>query len=969
MSPGARLQDLTAKYMQNPRRFFVPLANEYRLAGELDRAIALCREHLPAQPGHMSGHIVLGRAYFEKGDAEAAREVFLTSVSLDDENVIALRHLGDIARLRNEIGEARQWYARVLDADPQNAEIERLLRSLHETGRPPSTGVVPSMVPAQPGAPETIRPPVPPGTQLPDPWARQTAMEPAIAERAPDPVPPEPWERRPTVAADTGPVDVVAPPSIVAPVPTDPVFTPPSAPTRWERLADALPAELPSEPVEEWERPRRVPQAPQPPLAMPQSEAPPAPVASGAQHPPFSGLEFVRPAPTTARPTPLHQMPPSTFDRSDAAAALSEPTPPGLRAILGEPPAAVPEPAAVGPIYDAEPVAPPLAPTIAPDELTLPAIALFGEGFGYDDLDELSVDALPDAMPGDGELVIGEAVVVELIEEVAEIPAPAAAQPELTELATAGADSDVTAVPTPSPVAEAMAAAPAPAVSPPAVNEAVDVGPAVALPELLEDDVAARPAFGALASFAAWRTARDRKTPVSTSAIVEVSDQAAPTAPPPLVVEREPDEVVAATSLPAAEFETETMAQLYAQQGFTEQALNVYRALARRTPADGALQARIEELEGRGAVSDADKSLEADADKALSFSDFADSGDIQSSTPSILEAMYDVSPPPRTDGLDGAEAAEAWRADAPADAGGDDWFAEEHGVLSDDQFRERSDAMFATPPSGFAAAATLPTPRESRAVASQSGSASLSTLFSGLEVVGADAAAGVLLIELASQMVGRLPKDAPTLPVPDVLELPTAPAADGGGVAKAPLLSFDRFFAGSGSPPRARIDTPPLPLRQTSSVPTLPTSAPVKAPPSLSPTFGGLPVIAPPPGATVPWASFEPTVTPPPAGAASRPAMPTAQTESPGRWATRSEPTSDAARHEGSDTSAVTGEPTPVVYVTSMPAPGAAVTDSPTRTDAPAQMPASDGQEGPDAGADTPRAAPSEFHRWLEGLS
>ena len=130
MAPGPRLQELTAKYMQNPRRYFVPLANEYRKSNELDRAIALCREHLPSQPGHMSGHIVLGRAYFEKGDIEAAREVFMTSVALDDENLIALRHLADIARLRNELTEARQWYVRVLDADPQNEEIERIVNGL-----------------------------------------------------------------------------------------------------------------------------------------------------------------------------------------------------------------------------------------------------------------------------------------------------------------------------------------------------------------------------------------------------------------------------------------------------------------------------------------------------------------------------------------------------------------------------------------------------------------------------------------------------------------------------------------------------------------------------------------------------------------------------------------------------------------------------------------------------------------------
>src|ERR687889_125276 len=127
---SARIEELQKKFDENPRRYFAPLANEYRKAGHVDEAIALCRAHLPQQPGHMSGHIVFGQALYEKGELDQARDVFQTALQLDPENLIALRHLGDIARERNDIEGARVWFRRVLDADPRNEEIVALLAAL-----------------------------------------------------------------------------------------------------------------------------------------------------------------------------------------------------------------------------------------------------------------------------------------------------------------------------------------------------------------------------------------------------------------------------------------------------------------------------------------------------------------------------------------------------------------------------------------------------------------------------------------------------------------------------------------------------------------------------------------------------------------------------------------------------------------------------------------------------------------------
>ena len=130
MPSSARIDELKKKFDENPRRYFAPLANEYRKAGDVAEAIRLCRAHLPQQPGHMSGHIVFGQALFEAQELEEARTVFEAALALDPENLIALRHLGDIAKGSGDTAAARGWYQRVLDADPRNEEIAAQMDSL-----------------------------------------------------------------------------------------------------------------------------------------------------------------------------------------------------------------------------------------------------------------------------------------------------------------------------------------------------------------------------------------------------------------------------------------------------------------------------------------------------------------------------------------------------------------------------------------------------------------------------------------------------------------------------------------------------------------------------------------------------------------------------------------------------------------------------------------------------------------------
>jgi tetratricopeptide (TPR) repeat protein len=132
-----RLRELQEKFEENPRRYFAPLANEYRKGGQHKRAIEICRTHLAQMPGHMSGQIVFGQALFESGEWDEARTVFGRALTLDPENLIALRSLGDMALQAGDTAEARKWYTRLLDADPKDSAVLALISEIDASSEVP----------------------------------------------------------------------------------------------------------------------------------------------------------------------------------------------------------------------------------------------------------------------------------------------------------------------------------------------------------------------------------------------------------------------------------------------------------------------------------------------------------------------------------------------------------------------------------------------------------------------------------------------------------------------------------------------------------------------------------------------------------------------------------------------------------------------------------------------------------------
>lgn len=158
MDGTSRIDELEQKFIENSRRYFAPLANEYRKSGNPHQAIAICRAHLAQLPGHMSGQIVYGQALFEVGEYAEARTVFENALAMDRENLVALRHLGDLALKGGETAAARQWYAKVLELDPKDAAVISLVDEIDAASDAQSPAGAVEESAQQPGQPEVVEP-------------------------------------------------------------------------------------------------------------------------------------------------------------------------------------------------------------------------------------------------------------------------------------------------------------------------------------------------------------------------------------------------------------------------------------------------------------------------------------------------------------------------------------------------------------------------------------------------------------------------------------------------------------------------------------------------------------------------------------------------------------------------------------------------------------------------------------------
>lgn len=298
MAALSEIEKLEARYAENPDgRYFAPLADAYRKAGQLDRALEVVTAGLVKHPDYLSAHIVLARCHLDKKDDAAAQASFEKVLALDGENIIALKALADIAERGARYDDARRWLMKLLAVDSMNSEAEEQLNRLggplveEEAAVATEAAAAPvedvsfaDVAPAEP-APAAVSP------EAPTEPMQAIELEPLLAEPA-EFVPPAPetveapaLELETTASFEETAATVASPHEAVAPAIDFLSAEPPHIEHRAEPVAATVPepaAELPLimpedvTPAAELGRPtaRQVDAVSPPPVEAPASGAP-----------------------------------------------------------------------------------------------------------------------------------------------------------------------------------------------------------------------------------------------------------------------------------------------------------------------------------------------------------------------------------------------------------------------------------------------------------------------------------------------------------------------------------------------------------------------------------------------------------------------------------------------------------------------------------------------------------------------
>lgn len=122
-----------AALVKDPRsKAFVPLADAYRKAGMIDQAIQVAKDGLKFNPNYISGRLVLGRCYFEKGMLKEAEEELTKVTKVNQENADAQRLLAKIREKTGRIDEAIKTWDIVLTLSPGDTEAKQKLEELKQ---------------------------------------------------------------------------------------------------------------------------------------------------------------------------------------------------------------------------------------------------------------------------------------------------------------------------------------------------------------------------------------------------------------------------------------------------------------------------------------------------------------------------------------------------------------------------------------------------------------------------------------------------------------------------------------------------------------------------------------------------------------------------------------------------------------------------------------------------------------------
>jgi tetratricopeptide (TPR) repeat protein len=131
----SEITKLTERISKDPKsKLFVPLAEEYKKAGDMEMSIHVLTEGLKNNPGYVTARSFLGKLLFEKGDLSGAQKEFEEVAKAIPDNLMAQRKLGDLYILQDRAADALKHYKIALSLNPRDQETASLVADV-EAGR------------------------------------------------------------------------------------------------------------------------------------------------------------------------------------------------------------------------------------------------------------------------------------------------------------------------------------------------------------------------------------------------------------------------------------------------------------------------------------------------------------------------------------------------------------------------------------------------------------------------------------------------------------------------------------------------------------------------------------------------------------------------------------------------------------------------------------------------------------------
>jgi tetratricopeptide (TPR) repeat protein len=168
--------ELEERVSRNPQSSAFPrLADSYRLAGDLPKAIAICSEALMAWPDNITGRLVLGRCYLEQNSFDLAIDEFKAVCRIDRHNLAAIKMLADIFSKHGQEQQAGDLYRLLARKSPENQSIAHLCSVFRGSG---STDLF-SIIGLQAADSAPVSRSAPAYTPMPTPGASDDEFDPA----------------------------------------------------------------------------------------------------------------------------------------------------------------------------------------------------------------------------------------------------------------------------------------------------------------------------------------------------------------------------------------------------------------------------------------------------------------------------------------------------------------------------------------------------------------------------------------------------------------------------------------------------------------------------------------------------------------------------------------------------------------------------------------------------------------------